>query len=146
MEGRAPGKPLRKAAQQELRPLGRLDVVTIASIGRSVLTGKVDANDRPAPSVAIVMTPPAGAVNEPDPPIEADPVRDIAPNETNPCVQALSSTHKDGHKDLRIDTPHLDRMAGGFGITGKEKVHPALHRVLTGRQSTLLDLSGIFDR
>jgi hypothetical protein len=25
-------------------------------------------------------------------------------------------------------------------------MHPALHRVLTGRQSTLLDLSGIFDR
>ena len=120
-----------------------LELATIASIGRSVPTGKIHAIDRPAPSVATVMTPPSAPVNEPDPPIEANPVREIAPNEAKFDVHAPSSTPLDGHKGVRIDTPHLDRNAGGLGITGKEKMHPALHRVLTGRQSTLLDLSAI---
>ena len=31
-------------------------------------------------------------------------------------------------------------------MTGKEKMHPALHRLLTGQGSTLLDMSPIFDR
>jgi hypothetical protein len=122
-----------------------LDLGTIASIGRSLATSNIDANDRPAPSIASVTTPPPAPLNEPDPPNEANRVREIGPNEANSDVQAPSSTCRDGHKDFRIDTPHLDRNAGGFGTTGKETMHPALHRVLTGRQSTLLDLSGIFD-
>ena len=40
----------------------------------------------------------------------------------------------------------MERNTGGMGITGKEKMHPALLRVLTGRQSTLLDLSPIFGK
>ena len=40
--------------------------------------------------------------------------------------------------------PHVERSAGGIGITGNEKIHPSLHRLLTGRESTILDLSPIF--
>jgi hypothetical protein len=43
-------------------------------------------------------------------------------------------------------SPQLDCKAGGVGITGNEKMYPPLQRLLTGRESTLLDLSSIFDR
>ena len=133
-----------------------LDFDTIASIERIAPVRNIGENVTSAPAAAIVVTPTAEAAKNLDPPIEAKPsretapneanwVREIAPNEANSYVQAPSSTCRDGHKDFRIDTPHLDRNAGGFGITGKETMHPALRRVLTGRQSTLLDLSGIFD-
>jgi hypothetical protein len=122
-----------------------LDLGTIASIGRSVASGNMGANDRLAPAVAAVITPPAEPVKEPDPPIEANPVREGAPNEANSDVQVPSSPIRDGHKEFRIDTPHLDRKAGGFGITGKEKMHPALRRLQTGGERTFLDLSSIFD-
>jgi hypothetical protein len=133
-----------------------LDFDAIASIERIAPAHTTGANANSAPAVANVVTPTAEPAKNLDPPIEANPVREIAPNEANRVreiapneansdVQAPSSTWRDGHKDLRIDTPHLDRNAGGVGITGKETMHPALHRVLTGRQSTLLDLSGIFD-
>ena len=98
-----------------------LDLATIASIGRSVSTGKIHAIDRPAPSAATVTTPSAAPIHKPDPPIEANPVYDIAPNEANSSAQPPSSMRRDGHKGVRIDTPHLDRNAGGNGITGKEK-------------------------
>jgi hypothetical protein len=81
-----------------------------------------------------------------DPPIEANPDRENAPNEANSSAHALSSTFRDGHKEFRIDTPHVDRKTGGFGITGKQKMHPALHRALTGRESALLDMSAIFGK
>jgi hypothetical protein len=98
------------------------------------------------PAVATVNTPSEGSINEPDPPIEANPVRENAPNEANSDVRAPSLRHPDGHNEIRIDTPHLGRRVDGFGITGKQKVHPAFHRLQTGRGSTLLDLSAIFDR
>ena len=44
------------------------------------------------------MTPPAALSANTDPPIEANPVREIAPNEANPRVQATSSTHSTGTK------------------------------------------------
>jgi hypothetical protein len=34
----------------------------------------------------------------------------------------------------------------GVGITGKQKMHPTLHRILTGRESTLLDLASILGK
>jgi hypothetical protein len=123
-----------------------LELGTIAPIARSVPSGNMGANDRPASIATTVMAPPPEPVNEPDPPIEANPVRENAPNEANSAVHALSSTHWDGHKEFRIDTPHLDRKAGGVGITGKEKMHLVLQRLLFGRERTLLDLSSFFDR
>jgi hypothetical protein len=123
-----------------------LELGTIASIARSVPSGNMVANDRPASIVTTVITPPVEPVSEPDPPIESKSDRENAPNEANSSVHALSSTHWDGHKEFRIDTPHLDRKAGGVGITGKEKIHPALQRLLSGRERTLLDLSSFFDR
>jgi hypothetical protein len=123
-----------------------LDLGTIGSISRSVPSGNVGPIDRRAPAATTVITPPAEPVNEPVPPIEANPVRETAPNEANSDVQAISSRHRDGHKEFRIDTPHLERKAGAIGITSNDKMHPALHRLMTGRQSTLLDLSGIFGK
>jgi hypothetical protein len=123
-----------------------LDFDAIASIERIAPARNTGENVSLAPALANVVTPTAEAAKNLDPPNEANRVREIAPNEANSDVQAPSSTCRNGHKDFRIDTLHLDRNAGGSGITGKETMHPALHRVLTGRQSTLLDLSGIFDR
>jgi hypothetical protein len=125
---------------------GELELGTIAPIARSVPSGNMGANDRPASIATTVITPPSEPVNEPDSPIEAKSDRENAPNEANSDVHALSSSNGDGHKESRIDMPHLDRKAGGVGITGKEKMHPALQRLLSGRERTLLDLSSFFDR
>jgi hypothetical protein len=123
-----------------------LEIATIASRGRSVPCSSIDANDRPRPTVATVITPPAEPVNEPVPPIEANPVREMAPNEANSDVQAPSSPLIDGRKEFRIDKPHSAPKSGGFGINGNESMHPALRRLLTGQESTLLDLSRIFGK
>ncbi len=123
-----------------------LDFATIASIDRIAPVRNMGAIERPTPDVATVITIPAEPVENPVLPIEANPVRENLPNEPKSDVQTASSTRRDGHKELRIDTPHRDGKVGGFGITRKEKMHPALHRLLTGRESTLLDLSSIFDR
>jgi hypothetical protein len=123
-----------------------LGIATIASLGRSVPCSSIDANDRPRPTVATVITPPAEPVNEPVPPIEANPVREMAPNEANSNVQAPSSPLIDGRKEFRIDKPHSALKSGGFGINGNESMHPALRRLLTGQESTLLDLSPIFGK
>jgi hypothetical protein len=125
---------------------GDLDLAAIASIGRSAPSSLIAAIDKSTPAVATVITPPVEPVNEPDPPIEANPVRENAPNEANSDVQAPRPINRDGHKGFRIDTPHLDRKTGGVGITGKEKMHPALQRLHSGRERTLLDLSSFFDR
>ena len=122
---------------------GDLDLATIASIGRSAPSSLIGAIDKSTLAVATVITPPAEPVNEPDPPIEANPVRENAPNEANSDVQAPRSMYRDGHKGFRIDTPQLNRKTGGVGITGKLKMHPALHRLLSGRERTLLDMSPI---
>ena len=123
-----------------------LDIATIPSIGRAAPSSVICAIDNPAPAVATVITPPAEAAVEPDPPIEANPVREKAPNEPNSDVQAPSIPLGDGRKEFRIDTPHVERKAGVIGIIGKQKMHPALHRMLTGQDSTLLDLSPIFGK
>jgi hypothetical protein len=47
-------------------------------------------------------------------------------------VHTISSAHQDGHKEFRIDTPHLEHKAGKVGITGKEKMHPAIQRLQRG--------------
>jgi hypothetical protein len=47
---------------------------------------------------------------------------------------------------FRIDMPHLERKGGAIGITGKRRIHPALHRLQSGRSSTVLDLSSIFGK
>jgi hypothetical protein len=38
------------------------------------------------------------------------------------------------------------RERGVPWLAGKEKMHPALQRLLSGRERTLLDLSSFFDR
>jgi len=121
-----------------------LDLKTIASIGRSAAFAKNGADGRSAPAATTVITLPAEPVTKPAPPIEANPVREKAPNEPKFHAQAPSMSRRDGHKEFRIDTPHVDRNMGTIGITGKEKMHPALHRLLSGRERTLLDQSAIF--
>jgi hypothetical protein len=123
-----------------------LDIATIRSLGRFNPSDNINASDKSTPAVAPVITPPAEPVNEPAAPNEANPVREIAPNEANSDVQAPSSARQNGHKELRIDTPHVDGKAGGFGITGKEAMHPALRWLLTGQGSALLDLLAISAR
>jgi hypothetical protein len=123
-----------------------LQIATIGSLGRSVPSGNTGAIDMPASVATTVITPPAEPVREPDPPIEANPAGEMAPNEANSDVRAHSSSRSDGHKEFRIDTPHIDRKAAGIGITGTQKMHPAIRRLQAGREATLLDLSSIFDR
>jgi hypothetical protein len=122
-----------------------LDLGTIASLGRSGASGNMSANDIPRPAVATDITPPTEPAQQPEPPIEANPDRENAPNEPNSDVHTNSSAHEDGRKAFRIDTPHLEHKAGKVGITGKEKMHPAIQRLQTGGGATLLDLSLIFD-
>ena len=90
------------------------------------------------------VTPPAEPVEQPDPPNEAKLEPENAPNEANSHVQAPSRERGDGHKEVRIDTPHVERKPVAVGITGKTKSHPALERVLRGRNSNLLNLTPIF--
>jgi hypothetical protein len=123
-----------------------LDIATIASISRSIPSANMGAIDKPVPTVATVITPPAEPVQEPDLPNKPNPIRDYAPNEANSDVHTPSSSRRDGHNDSRIDTPHLEHKAGGFGMTGKEKTHAALQRMLSGRESTLLDTTPIFGK
>ncbi len=54
--------------------------------------------------------------------------------------------HTDIHKEFRVDRPHVERTDSGIGTTSIHDLHPALHRLLTGRESTLLDLSGIIGK
>jgi hypothetical protein len=60
---------------------GDLDLATIASIGCVTASSINGAIDKSTPAVATVITPPAEPVNEPDPPIEANPVGENASNE-----------------------------------------------------------------
>jgi hypothetical protein len=123
---------------------GELDLATIARLGRSVTFDHIDKTDRPAPTAASVVIPPAEAVEQPDPPIEAKSPSEKAPNEANSCAQVHSGGCRDGHKEARIDPPHGDHKPGGIGITGNQKLHPAIHRLQSGRPSTLMNLSSIF--
>ena len=62
---------------------------------------------------------PVPPIEEPVPPNEANLAPENAPNEPNSHVQATSPEHRDAAKEVRIDTPHVERKAGGRGITGK---------------------------
>jgi hypothetical protein len=75
---------------------------------------------------------------------EANLAPEKAPIEANSDVQSPSNGRRDAHKEVRIDTPHVDRKSGGNGITGNAKSHPALERVLGGRNSNLMNPSPIF--
>jgi hypothetical protein len=98
-------------------------------------------------SVAIVDIPPVEALQQPEPPIEAKSEPENAPNEPNSSVPAPSSERVEGHKAVRIDTPHRECKVSGGGIIGKPRFHPALvDRLETGRQSPLLNLSPIFGK
>jgi hypothetical protein len=121
---------------------GELDFATIAAIDRSVKSHNTD--DNPAPAVASVVIALEEPAREPDRPNEANSPPENAPNEANSDVQEISSRRRDGHKEVRIDTPHVDRKPGGIGITGKAKSHPALERVQGGGTSNLMNLSPIF--
>ena len=127
-----------------------LDIATVASIRRSVPTVTTDAIDQWGQFVEDDMTlpdepvdEPVPPIEEPVPPIEANSVREVAPNEANSTVQPASPQHRDAAKEVRIDTPHVGRTAGGRGITGKETNHPVFERVMRG-QKTLMNLSPIF--
>ncbi len=128
-----------------------LDIATVASIRRSVPTVTTDAIDQWGQFVADDMTLPDEPALEPDPaieesvpPNEANPIPENAPNEPNSHVQATSPEHRDAVKEVRIDTPHVERKAHRTMITGKETIHPAIERVLGGGKSTIMNLSPIF--
>ena len=89
------------------------------------------------------MLEPDPPIEEPVSPIEANPVSENAPNEPNSYVQATSPEHRDAAKEVRIDTPHVDRTAGRRGITSKATNQPAFERMMRGRK-TLMNLSPIF--
>ncbi len=128
-----------------------LDIATIASIRRSVPTVTTDAIDQLGQFVADDITLPDEPVLEADPPVEkpvppneANSAAENAPNEPNSHVQATSPEHRDAVKEVRIDTPHVERKAHRTVITGKETIHPAIERVLGGGKSTLMNLSPLF--
>jgi hypothetical protein len=125
---------------------GTPDFAAVASVSRFLPARDVDAfMDQPVPSVATVITAPAEPVEEPVRPIEANSAPENAPNEPNLPVQESTEDRRDGHKELRIDPPHPEGRAGGIGLTGKGKIHQALHRLESGRQSPILNLSKIFE-
>jgi hypothetical protein len=128
----------------------QLDIATVASFRRSVPTVTTDAIDPWGPFVADDMTLPDEPALEPDPPIdepvppiEANPAPENAPNEANSHGQATGPEYRDAAKEVRIDTPHVERTAGGRGITRKESSQPAFERMMRGRK-TLMNLSPIF--
>ena len=121
-----------------------LDIATIASISRSVPTVTVGEIDQPAPTVADLIIPPDEPALDPDPPNEAKSEPKNAPNEANLHAQAPSRGRGDGHKEVRIDTPHVERKPSGIGNTGKEKIHSVLERALGGRNAALMNLTPIF--
>lgn len=117
----------------------------IPSTGRplsSAMSSEIDTPERPVANGAIARDEP---VERPEPPIEAKSASKNAPNEPNSRERAFESERPDVQKACRIDAPHGDRKPGGIGIAGKTKNHPVLNRVLAGRTSTLLNLSGIYE-
>jgi hypothetical protein len=123
---------------------GELDFATIESLVRSVPGGNMGTIDAPVAFATNVVTPPEEPIEQPNPPIEAKLEPENAPNEANSHVQAPGRERGDGHKEVRIDTPHIERKPVAAGITGKTKSHPVVERVLGGRPATLMNLSPIF--
>ena len=102
---------------------GELDLETIDSFRRGAVSGSVRAIERSAPIAAKVSIPPVEPAREPAAPIEAKSEGVNAPNEANSYVQAPSHVRHDGHKDIRIDTPHLDPRP-------TERGQPAIRRAI----------------
>jgi hypothetical protein len=73
------------------------------------------------------------------------PIRFGKMRRTNPIRMFRRPVRNTGTptKELRIDTPHVERTAGGRGITSKATNQPALERMMRGRK-TLMNLSPIF--
>ena len=124
----------------------KLDLETIDSFRRGAGFGSVRAIERSAPIAPKVSIPPAEPTKQPAAPNEAKSEAVNAPNEANSHVQAPSPVHHDWHKDIRIDTPHLDRKPSGTGIAGNPTGHPIIDRVLRGQKATLLDVTPILGK
>jgi hypothetical protein len=123
---------------------GELNFADVSAIDRYFPYQAIDTYDQPAPFVDNEAVPTEESVEEPVRTIEANSARENVPNEPNSSVQTPSKGRRDGHKEVRIDTPHVDRKADGGGITGKQKIHPAIQRLQTGHQPSLMNLSPIF--
>jgi hypothetical protein len=146
---------------------GRLDFAAVASIGQPVRVSRIVESDIVAPAVASVTSAPVAAVADPTAPSEANlepetapneadrvaanapnepkPAAPTAPNEPNSRIHCPTFERRNQAREYRIDMPHLGRPAGGSTLGGKSTGHPVLDRVLGGRESTLMNLSGIFD-
>jgi hypothetical protein len=135
---------------------GRLDFAAVASIGQPVRVSRIIESDVVEPAVASVTSAPVSAAAEPAAPSEANFEPQNAPNEPNRAaatapnepdsgVHCPTSERRNQAREYRIDMPHLGRPAGGSKLGGKSTGHPVLDRVLGGRESTLMNLSGIFD-
>jgi hypothetical protein len=111
---------------------GELDRATAAKLGCSVPFDNIDSIDRPASTLADVVTPRAEPIKQPDLPIEPKSATAKVPNEPNSHGQAPSTESQVGHKDARIDLWYADHNPGGVGTTAKPKLHPALHRLHIG--------------
>jgi hypothetical protein len=123
-----------------------LDIATIDSISRSVPTVMMESIDQPEPTVADLIIPPDEPIEQADPPNEANLESENAPNEAKSHVQAPSSEQRDGHKEFRIDTPHVERKSAGMGIGRKDRGGRALPELDFGRRSPLLNLAPIFGK
>ncbi|HEX3446838.1 MAG TPA: hypothetical protein VHS97_01215, partial [Isosphaeraceae bacterium] len=81
--------------------------------------------------------------------IRADELRRLN-EESRTEADAVAVVRRTCRRGMGIEqsesTPHVERKAGGIGKTSEEKMHPALHRLLTGRESTLLDMSPILGK
>jgi hypothetical protein len=146
---------------------GRLDFAAVASIGQPVRVSRIIESDIVAPAVACDTSAPVAAEAEPAAPSEANFEPQTAPNEANRAaaiapneanraaaiapnepdfgVHQGSSTRHNQAREYRIDTPHVGHQGSRSKLGGKSTGHPVLDRVLGGRESTLLNLSGIFD-
>ena len=91
-----------------------LDFDTIASIERFAPARNTGENVSLTPAVAIVVNPTAVPAQPPDPPIEAKPGRETAPNEANFSVHEIIQELNEGCKELRIDTPRGALKVGGL--------------------------------
>jgi hypothetical protein len=78
-------------------------------------------------------------------PTEANRAAATAPNEPDFGVHQVPGARHNQAREYRIDTPHVGHQGSRSKLGGKSTGHPVLDRVLGGRESTLLNLSGIFD-
>ena len=135
---------------------GRLDFAAVASIGRSVHISRIAVSDTACPDVACekiaaneatpVPAAPSEANFEPEAaPNEPNRAAAAAPNEPNNGVDCPTSERRNQAREYRVDTPHVGTRAAGSKLGGKSTGHPVLDRVLGVRESTLMNLSGIFD-